>query len=113
MNDLFPPSTLTEVHSGIKASDTEVYKRRAFLNKQFSTYVKRLSNLFSVPRIRRATIAAAVVMISQQLCGINIIVFYSGTLLPQPKDLDNRAAVQAHNKTGLWLGLGVWLITLM
>jgi hypothetical protein len=113
MNDLLPPSTLNEVHPGIKASDTEVSKRRMFLNKQFSTYVKRLSNLFSVPRIRRATIAAAVVMISQQLCGINIISFYSGTILPRPKDRNDIAAVVAHNKAGLWLGWGVWLITLM
>jgi hypothetical protein len=113
MNGLLPPSTLTEVRPGIKPFDTEGSQRRAFLNKQFSTYVKRLSNLFSVPRIRRATIAAAVVMISQQLCGINIISFYSGTLLPQPKNHDDHAAVRTHNKAGLWLGWGVWLITLM
>jgi hypothetical protein len=93
------------------------------MNRQFSTYVKRLHNLFSVPRIRRATIAAAVVMISQQLCGINIISFYSGTILSptdpgdigavQKSKMETLAAVRTRNKNGLWLGWGVWLITML
>lgn len=40
-------------------------------------YVKRFVELFTVPRIRRATLAASVVMMAQQMCGINIIAFYS------------------------------------
>ena len=43
-------------------------------------YFTRLRELFTVPRIRRATVAATVVMSSQQFCGINIISFYSSTL---------------------------------
>ena len=39
-----------------------------------TNYVKRFSELFRVPRIRRATLAAFTVMIAQQMCGINIIV---------------------------------------
>jgi MFS family permease len=39
-----------------------------------SNYFQRFSELFTVPRIRRATIASFVVMIAQQMCGINIIV---------------------------------------
>ena len=35
------------------------------------TYFKRLSELFTIPRVRRATLASFVVMLAQQLCGIN------------------------------------------
>ncbi|KAI1437412.1 sugar transporter-domain-containing protein, partial [Xylaria sp. CBS 124048] len=42
-----------------------------------STYLKRFVELFTIPRVRRATYAAFTVMIAQQLCGINIIAFYS------------------------------------
>lgn len=45
-----------------------------------STYVTRFIELFTVPRIRRATLASFVVMIAQQMCGINIIAFYSSTI---------------------------------
>ncbi|OAA43743.1 Sugar/inositol transporter [Metarhizium rileyi] len=40
-------------------------------------YLNRFIDLFRVPRIRRATLASFVVMIAQQMCGINIIAFYS------------------------------------
>ncbi|RVX75303.1 hypothetical protein B0A52_00656 [Exophiala mesophila] len=40
----------------------------------------RLYDLVTVPRIRRAATASYVVMLSQQLCGINIIAFYSSTI---------------------------------
>ena len=45
-----------------------------------STYISRFVELFTVPRIRRATLASFVVMIAQQMCGINVIAFYSSTL---------------------------------
>ncbi|KAI1128012.1 sugar transporter-domain-containing protein [Nemania abortiva] len=45
-----------------------------------ATYISRFYDLFTVPRLRRATGAAFVVMIAQQLCGINIIAFYSSTV---------------------------------
>lgn len=40
----------------------------------------KILELFTIPRIRRATTAAYVVQLSQQLCGINIIAFYSSTV---------------------------------
>ncbi|GAO16223.1 hypothetical protein UVI_02000060 [Ustilaginoidea virens] len=40
-------------------------------------YVNRFIDLFKIPRIRRATLASFIVMIAQQMCGINIIAFYS------------------------------------
>ncbi|KAI3327551.1 hypothetical protein HD806DRAFT_519625 [Xylariaceae sp. AK1471] len=45
-----------------------------------ASYITRFFELFTVPRLRRATGAAFVVMIAQQLCGINIIAFYSSTV---------------------------------
>lgn len=42
-----------------------------------SNYVSRFTQLFTIPRIRRANLAAFTVMIAQQMCGINIIAFYS------------------------------------
>jgi hypothetical protein len=45
-----------------------------------STYISRFLELFTVPRIRRATLASWVVMIAQQMCGINIIAFYSSSI---------------------------------
>lgn len=45
-----------------------------------TTYLTRISELLTVPRIRNATLASYTVMFSQQLCGINIIAFYSSTI---------------------------------
>ena len=56
-------------------------------NSKETTYIPKASNffvrfveLFSVPRVRRATQASGIVMIAQQMCGINIISFYSATI---------------------------------
>lgn len=48
-----------------------------------STYVTRFVQLFTIPRVRRATLASFTVMIAQQMCGINIIAFYSSTIFQQ------------------------------
>jgi sugar porter (SP) family MFS transporter len=45
-----------------------------------STYFTRLWDCFSVPRIRRSNYGASTVMIAQQMCGINIISFYSSSI---------------------------------
>ncbi|EOD52051.1 putative sugar transporter protein [Neofusicoccum parvum UCRNP2] len=45
-----------------------------------SNYVTRFAQLFTIPRVRRGTLASFVVMIAQQMCGINIIAFYSSTV---------------------------------
>lgn len=51
---------------------------RQFIGR--GNYVGRFIELFTIPRIRRATLASFVVMIAQQMCGINIIAFYSSTI---------------------------------
>lgn len=45
-----------------------------------SGFFSRLWDCFAVPRIRRANYGASTVMIAQQMCGINIISFYSSTI---------------------------------
>lgn len=53
------------------------------------------------PRIRRATVAAVTVMTCQQLCGINVIAFYSSTIF---KDAG------ASDRTALFASFGFGLI---
>ncbi|CAO1635387.1 unnamed protein product [Parajaminaea phylloscopi] len=48
-----------------------------------ATYWSRFIELFTIPRNRRATIASSVVMLAQQMCGINIIALYSATIFAQ------------------------------
>jgi MFS family permease len=43
-------------------------------------YFARLKDCFAVPRIRRANYGATTVMLAQQMCGINIISFYSSSI---------------------------------
>ncbi|PFH63258.1 hypothetical protein XA68_15892 [Ophiocordyceps unilateralis] len=45
-----------------------------------TNYLTRFTQLFTIPRVRRANLAAFTVMIAQQMCGINIIAFYSTTI---------------------------------
>ncbi len=45
-----------------------------------SNFFVRFIELFTIPRVRRATQASGIVMIAQQMCGINIIAFYSSTI---------------------------------
>jgi sugar porter (SP) family MFS transporter len=46
-------------------------------------FFTRFIELFTIPRIRRATQASGIVMIAQQMCGINIIAFYSSTVFAE------------------------------
>ncbi|KAF2456155.1 MFS transporter [Lineolata rhizophorae] len=48
--------------------------------KTHANVFTRFYELFSIPRVRRATQASGIVMIAQQMCGINIIAFYSSTI---------------------------------
>lgn len=69
-----------------------------------SNYFSRFFELFTVPRIRRATLASWVVMIAQQMCGINIIAFYSSTIF-EGAGYNERQALLASFGFGLvnWL----------
>jgi len=48
-----------------------------------SNFLTRFTQLFTIPRVRRATLASFTVMIAQQMCGINIIAFYSSTVFKE------------------------------
>ncbi|KAF8193766.1 hypothetical protein BJ912DRAFT_1031101 [Pholiota molesta] len=56
----------------------QLVEEHAILNG--ANYYQRFVELFTVPRVRRATLASWVVMIAQQMCGINIMAFYSSTI---------------------------------
>jgi sugar porter (SP) family MFS transporter len=62
------------IHAQLKMEETLVKK---------TNYVTRFIELFTIPRVRRATLASFTVMIAQQMCGINIIAFYSSTVFSQ------------------------------
>ncbi|EEQ27911.1 sugar transporter [Microsporum canis CBS 113480] len=58
-----------------------------------SNYVTRFIQLFTIPRVRRATLASFVVMIAQQMCGINIMAFYSSTIFKQAGASESEALI--------------------
>ncbi|KAF7164621.1 hypothetical protein CNMCM5623_009078 [Aspergillus felis] len=55
---------------------TDLYQQKV----KTQTFFQRVGALFTVPRNRRACVAAFLVMASQQLCGINVLSFYSSAL---------------------------------
>ncbi|KAJ6007713.1 Major facilitator superfamily domain general substrate transporter [Penicillium herquei] len=67
-----------------------------------------LKELFTVPRLRRATLASTVVMIGQQMCGINIIAFYSSTISPYVAGASNIEALLASFGFGLINFIFAW-----
>ncbi|CZR64566.1 related to myo-inositol transport protein ITR1 [Phialocephala subalpina] len=75
---------------------------KEFIGK--SNYVSRFIQLFTIPRVRRATLASFTVMIAQQMCGINIIAFYSSTIFEN----SGFSAYQA-----LWASWGFGLINFL
>ncbi|KAH9983617.1 hypothetical protein BJV74DRAFT_849720 [Russula compacta] len=51
--------------------------------KELTRGRNRYLELFTVPRNRRASLASFVVMFMQQLCGVNVIAYYSSTIFTQ------------------------------
>ncbi|KAH9215872.1 MFS transporter [Leptodontidium sp. 2 PMI_412] len=54
-------------------------------------YFARMADCFRIPRIRRANYGASTVMLAQQMCGINIISFYSSTIFKNAGYSDTEA----------------------
>jgi MFS family permease len=69
-----------------------------------SNYITRFIQLFTIPRVRRATLASFTVMIAQQMCGINIIAFYSTTIFKNSGFTSYQA---------LWASFGFGLINFL
>src|SRR5689334_3894874 len=60
------------VHAQLVQED--VLLEESAVVKTHGNFFTRFIELFTIPRIRRATQASGIVMIGQQMCGINIIV---------------------------------------
>ena len=73
--------------------DAKVYKREISL----TGYGRRIVQLFTIPRVRRSTLASFVIMSAQQLSGINIFAFLAATLF---------SSAGFSNKKCLWLFFG-------
>jgi sugar porter (SP) family MFS transporter len=72
-----------------------------------SNMFTRFIELFTIPRLRRATQASGIVMIAQQMCGINIIAFYSSTIFSE-SGADNITALLASFGFGLINFIFAW-----
>ncbi|KAE8383105.1 MFS transporter [Aspergillus bertholletiae] len=90
----------------------EWYSKEIYQEKvKESNILKRLRMLFGHPRNQSACVAAFLVMASQQLCGINVLSFYSSQLFDSAAsrdrglDLDNPQ--QPANITWLNFGFGL------
>ncbi|CAI7626278.1 unnamed protein product [Penicillium palitans] len=57
----------------------QIYAYQSWINR--GNFFKRMMCLATNPRTRRACTVALIVMASQQLCGINVLAFYSSALL--------------------------------
>jgi len=58
-----------------------------------TNYFTRFVELFTIPRLRRATLASWIVMCAQEMCGIDIIAFYSSTIFKDAGASDRGALV--------------------
>ncbi|KFY14267.1 hypothetical protein V492_02729 [Pseudogymnoascus sp. VKM F-4246] len=65
------------IHAQLVYEDALLEKSGLSKNSNMFT---RFIELFTIPRLRRATQASGVVMLAQQMCGINIMSFYSSTI---------------------------------
>ena len=59
-------------------------------------YARRITQLFTIPRVRRATLASFLVMIAQQLTGINVFAFLASSLFTHDNGIPK--------KSSLWVG---------
>ncbi|RDB21714.1 Hexose transporter 2 [Hypsizygus marmoreus] len=75
-----------------------------FAMMQGLTYMTRLTELFTVPRIRRATVASFLMTLTQQMCGIIIIYFYSSTIF-----VESGYSVKAALLASLGFGFVNWI----
>ncbi|OLN96088.1 putative polyol transporter 2-like protein 2 [Colletotrichum chlorophyti] len=62
-------------------------------------FLRQWKQLFTQRRLRNALISSSTVSLAQQLCGINVMAFYSGTLF-------NRAGVDKRSSMAFSLGYG-------
>ncbi|KAK4497808.1 hypothetical protein PRZ48_010462 [Zasmidium cellare] len=68
------------IHAQLE-QEKQMVEKSAVANRD--DFLTRFIELFTIPRIRRATQASGIVMIAQQFCGVNVIAFYSSTIFVQ------------------------------
>ena len=96
----------------VAPKDVESQRSRRWIQPtRWSIYARKLQLIFTTPRTRRAAVAAMICMIGQQLCGVNVLEFYSSTLYGnanRPCD-EVFSKDPAHSLGPLWLTWGVGL----
>lgn len=92
---LFMRSTTDVIELGneVPHLDQDLYRRQISL----FGYGRRIVQLFTIPRVRRSTLASFIVMTAQQMSGVNVFAFLASTLFDD--------AGIAH-KGSLWLFFG-------
>ncbi|KAI7330236.1 MFS transporter [Hortaea werneckii] len=88
-------------------ADAATHHVKPFRARQ--TYLTKLGQLFTIPRIRRAMMAALVCMTSQQLCGVNVLAFYSSTIFYNANNQKCTVSDKEIDMTALWLSWGIGL----
>ena len=93
---------IVELENRIPYLDPQVYRHQIGL----FGYARRIKQLFTIPRVRRATLASFLVMTAQILSGVNIFAFLAATLFePPPDEPQGRPHVPrtSPDRTSLWL----------
>lgn len=77
--------SIEQEHSQNKRQSTAEFAKSMRTEKYqgLGEFCKQYSQLFSVMRLRNALISCSIVALAQQLCGVNILAFYSGTFFVQ------------------------------
>ncbi|KAF2163838.1 hypothetical protein M409DRAFT_25614 [Zasmidium cellare ATCC 36951] len=71
---------LYTIHVQIEAEKALFLQRKGSKEGRSSSFFRRAIELFTIPRVRRATQASGIIMIAQQMCGLNVVAFYSSTI---------------------------------
>lgn len=72
----------TKLQAARETYSTYLSRRRDLATRTSAaqSFISKLHSLFTVPRNRHAMYASYTAMLSQQICGINVIAFYSSTI---------------------------------
>ncbi|KAL8696236.1 MAG: hypothetical protein Q9201_007762, partial [Fulgogasparrea decipioides] len=88
-----------DLENRIPYLDPKVYLREIGL----SGYARRITQLFTIPRARRATLASFIVMMAQQMTGINVFAFLASTLF----EYDQNRLIPNGGSLWLYFGFGI------
>ncbi|KAK4560641.1 hypothetical protein LTR86_005219 [Recurvomyces mirabilis] len=98
---------------GTEEKALERHRRRAMWRRPPASvnYWEKLYYLFTVKRNRRALVAAVVCMVSQQLCGTNVLQFFSSTFYCDAHAQDQSGNIVSNQSylQPLWLSWGIGL----